>query len=377
MTLEQRGVAGTVAPGYERVRDAFAETLSMREPGTGSAFAAVVDTQLVVDLWGGEANPAGTPWQEDTVCVIFSGTKGVVATALLVLVDQGWMRLTDRVCDHWPAFAGGGKTDVTVAQLASHAGGLPYMTEAMGAADLSDIEALAESLARQSPVVEVGTPTYHAITWGWLCDGLIRHVDGRSAAVLVRDELAIRHGLDLRIGLDGDAAAATRMARLRRSAGYRPSAFAVDEPDPRLQLVYAAPWEAIESDIWLEQPVPAANGIATARAMATMYGALVTGTVVGLDVLTRGVTVTAEGHDPLTGRHLRFGPTGYELWGTPSRLGPSQDAFGHTGSGGSSHGAWPAYRCGFSYVTSELRAEADDARAELLLEALHAAVRSG
>jgi hypothetical protein len=70
---------------------------------------------------------------------------------------------------------------------------------------------------------------------------------------------------------------------------------------------------------------------------------------------------------------LRFGPTGYELAGTPSALGPAADAFGHTGAGGSSHGAWPSLRTGFSYVTAELRREDEDERARTLLAALHEA----
>ena len=79
------------------------------------------------------------------------------------------------------------------------------------------------------------------------------------------------------------------------------------------------------------------------------------------------------GDDPLSGRPLRFG-AGFELAGTPSELGPADDAFGHTGSGGSSHGAWPALRTGFSFVMRELRPEPGDDRAHRLLAALHAAV---
>ena len=81
----------------------------------------------------------------------------------------------------------------------------------------------------------------------------------------------------------------------------------------------------------------------------------------------------AVGDDPLTGRPLRFGPTGFELAGTPSELGPAADAFGHTGAGGSSHGAWPAAATGFSFVTAELRTEEGDGRAAALLAALHEA----
>jgi CubicO group peptidase (beta-lactamase class C family) len=374
MTAAGEAVTGTVVSGYERLGGVFAEIVASQAPATGAAFAASVDGRVVADLWGGAVNAAGSPWQEDTLCVVFSGTKGIVATALLVLVDEGQLLLSDRVCHHWPEFADAGKADITVAQLGSHSAGLPYVTEALSSAEQSDPAVLAAALARQAPVMPVGVPSYHAFTYGWLCDGLIRRVTGMGAADLVRDRLAARHSLDLRIGLANEPAAAGRLARLTRAPGYQPSALAAEDPDPRVRLVYATPFN-IESEEWLTIPAPAVNGIATARAMAAMYGALLAGTIVGLDTLARGLETAAAGDDPLSGRPLRFGATGFELWGTPSRLGPSQDAFGHTGAGGSTHGAWPQLRTGFSFVTSELRTEAEDDRAERLLDALHAAVR--
>jgi hypothetical protein len=83
------GPHGSVAAGYEAVAEAFAE--NVRERGeVGAAFAAVVDGAMVVDLWGGFADAARTrPWERDTVCGVFSGTKGLVATCLVVLVDRG------------------------------------------------------------------------------------------------------------------------------------------------------------------------------------------------------------------------------------------------------------------------------------------------
>ena len=369
-----QAVSGTVAPGYELLHEEFADVVASQSPATGAAFAATVDGRVVADLWGGAVNAAGSPWQQDTLCVVLSGTKGIVATALLVLVDEGRMLLTDRVSDHWPAFADGGKSDITVAQLGSHAAGLPYVTEALSSAEQSDPAVLADALARQTPVVPVGVPSYHAITWGWLCDGLIRHVASMGTAELVRDRLAVRHGLDLRISLADEPDTAGRLARLQRAPAYQPSALASEDPDPRLDFVYATPFN-LESEQSLSIPAPAVNGIATARAMAAMYSAVLAGTIVGLDTLVRGIETAAEGDDPLTGRPLRFGATGYELWEASSRLGPSQDAFGHTGSGGSTHGAWPQHRAGFSFATSELRARRADDRAERLLDALHAAVR--
>jgi len=366
-------VAGTVAPGFEPVREAFAGVVASQHADTGAALAATKHGRLVVDLWGGRAGGSGMPWQEDTLCVLFSGTKGLVATAILWLAEQRRMRLNDRVSDHWPEFADNGKADITVAELCAHAAGLPYINQPVDAGELRNPVRLATLLALQGPVAEVGRPCYHAVTFGWLTDALSRRVYGAPVAQLVDEVLAVPHRLDVRIGLNGDAAAAGRLARLRRADNYQLSALTDPDHDPRLDLVYGNPpiMSGIENGSWLEAPVPAANGLATARAMAELYGAVVTGLVAGAGSLAEALRPASEGSDPLSGRPLRFGPTGYELQGTPSRLGPAADAFGHTGAGGSTHGGWPGLRAGFSFVTSELRQELDDGRAERLLGVLH------
>ncbi len=365
-------VSGTVEPGFEGVRAAFE-----RNAETGGAFAAMVGGELVVDLWGGIADPAtGRPWSERTCAVVFSGTKGIVATALLLLAGRGRLDLGARVADVWREFAAAGKGDVTIAQLLSHCGGVPGLSVPFA---LGDPRAMARALAAEAPIVPIGSPSYHAFTYGWLAGELIARVDGRSAGVFVRDELARPLGdLDLRIGLAPDDPLAAERAQLRVGASFQLGAFSVAEPDPRLELVYGS--SRVTPDVWndpavLALGVPAAGGVATARALATLYGRLVAdGGPVDAPTLELGRRPAGVGDDPLTGRPLRFGPTGYELAGTPSALGPAADGFGHTGAGGSSHGGWPSLGAGFSYVTAELRSEEGDERARSLLAALHDAL---
>ncbi len=115
---------GFVAPGYELVHEAFTDDLDAR--ADSGAFAAMVDGELVVDLWGGLADPeSGREWEAGTAAVIFSGTKGIMATALMLLVDRGALDLDATVASYWPEFAAGGKQAITVRQLGSHAAGLP------------------------------------------------------------------------------------------------------------------------------------------------------------------------------------------------------------------------------------------------------------
>jgi len=363
-----RGAGGAAAPGYEGVRDAFAEVVGA---APGSALAAYVDGALVVDLWAGEG------WGADTATVLYSGTKGVAATALLLLADRGAIDLAAPVARLWPEFAAAGKGETTVAELLAHAAGLPAVERRLERADLADPAAIEAGLAAQAPMLPRGTPTYHALTWGWLADGLVWRAAGASIGAVVRELLADPLGLDLRIGLAAGDGIQARLARPRPAPGYRLSAFMTVDPDPRLERVYANP--PVAMDAWCEPDlarieVAAVNGIATARAMAAMYGRLVSGGLVSADAVRRGREQACAGADGLTGRPLRYGPTGYELAGTPSQLGPADDAFGHTGAGGGSHGAWPSLRTGFSFLTADLRSQDADPRAATVLRALHAAV---
>jgi CubicO group peptidase (beta-lactamase class C family) len=369
--------AGAVAPGFEGVRTAFERNLA--EHGeTGGAFAAMVDGRFVADLWGGLADPAtGRLWGERTPAVIFSGTKGVMATALLLLVERGALDLDARVADVWPEFAAAGKAEITVAQLLSHCGGVPGVAAPYA---FDQPRAIARLLAAQAPIVPVGAPSYHALTYGWLAGELIHRVDGRDPGTFVRDEIALPlGGLDLRIGLAAGDELAGERAVLRQAPDFKLGAFSVAEPDPRLELVYGSTRDL--PAFWndpsvLALGIPAVGCVATARAIATLYGRIVAGALLAPATLALGRRAEAVGDDPLTGRALCFGPTGYEVAGTLSALGPAGDAFGHTGAGGSSHGGWPAQRTGWSYVTAELRSDSDDVRACTLLTALHEALEA-
>lgn len=372
-------VSGTVAPGFEPVLDAFTELFAAGRE-TGAAFAAHVDGERVVDLWGGVADDrTGAAWTGDTVCVMFSGTKGVVALALLMLVDRGLLDLDAKVTQYWPEFGAAGKEHITVSMLAAHAGGLPGVELPDAIVDLGDQEHIASLLAAQASMVPAGRPSYHAMTYGWLCAELVRRTDGRSIGRFVADEIATPMGLDLRIGMSSSDPLASRVAHLRASPDYQLSAFLVPDPDPRLSNVYGlvrTSMSGYDDPAILAIELPAANGVASARAMASLYGRLSQhgGGLVSPEALQHGLKEASAGDDPLSGRQLRFGATGFELNPNPSALGPPPDAFGHTGAGGSSHGAWRSLHTGFSYSTCLLRPENADGRARILLRSLHGVV---
>ncbi|XP_071851272.1 beta-lactamase domain-containing protein 2-like [Apostichopus japonicus] len=116
-------IFGTVAPGFEEVRDVFRQNYEegWDKRDAGSAFSVYKDGEKVVDLWAGYADAeAKRLWREDTMTVIFSTTKGLTAVCLAMLSDRGLLDFKKTVAHYWPEFAQNGKERITVEQLLEH-----------------------------------------------------------------------------------------------------------------------------------------------------------------------------------------------------------------------------------------------------------------
>jgi CubicO group peptidase (beta-lactamase class C family) len=337
----------TVAAGFEPVAGAF----------EGGFFAASIDGELVVDL--GEGSDLVT---------IFSGTKGLVAVCLLKLIEEGRLRLDEPLTAYWPGFANG---DVLVRHVVSHTAGLPGLVPAPALEELLDDELMERRVAVQQPFWPAGERVaYHALTYGWLCGGLVRRIDGRSIGAFFADEVASPLGLELWIGLPADREA--RVAELVRAPGYGVSFEGDDTTLLEAQygpLLTDFPWN---EPAFHAAEIPAANAVGNARSLALLYGRL--DRILRPETLAIGRTELSRDLCAITRYPYAFG-VGFELQTELRTLGPPPGAFGHTGSGGSSHGAWPEERVGFSYVPTELRSFDDDGRARRILDALHACIR--
>ena len=101
---------GSVAEGFEDVRAEF-ERNFLERGEIGAAVAAYWRGERVVDLWGGRRTPDGhEPWNEDTMVVVNSTTKGLAAMTIAVANSRGWIDYDARVADYWPEFAQNGKS---------------------------------------------------------------------------------------------------------------------------------------------------------------------------------------------------------------------------------------------------------------------------
>ena len=380
---------GFVAPGFEGVAEAFARNVGVGGEA-GGAFAAVLDGELVVDVWGGVADRArGVAWSGDTLSMVFSGTKGLVATCMLLLVERGKLDLDAPVAQYWPEFAAHGKDAILVRHVLSHQAGMPGVVTPVTSEEARDDGRMARLLAAQAPIAPPGAiVTYHVLTYGWLCGELVRRVDGRSIGRFLREEVAEPLGLDVWIGLP--EAQESRVAVLEQTAGFGteeeapPPAggqdalsererilWSIDNPSGSLAVANSRAERAAE--------VPAANGLATARALARLYGCLARGGEIDGVRLLRPATAAlagrciARGHDPYHDRPIAYA-AGFHL-NPDGGLGPRDDAYGHCGAGGSTHGCWPGLRTGFSFTTNLLDGPVKP-RGPALLAALHDAVRA-
>jgi CubicO group peptidase (beta-lactamase class C family) len=366
-------VRGSVAPGFEPVRDAFQRVID--DAVGGAAFSVYRRGVPLVWLCGGRADPgAGAPWRPDTLVVLFSGTKGIAATVAAMLMAHGLLDPDRPVCEYWPEFGAAGKRGVRVHHVLAHSAGLPYVDPEPP--DRLDNAANAAALAAQAPLWPPGERVaYHALTYGYLVAELGRRVTGRSIGTLVREVLARPHGLDLHLGaapeLDG------RLARVAAAPDYRISTFLTD-PSRRatVQRIYGpVPFDELANSVdFRRAQLAAASAVGTADSMARLYDLIAAGAVLDPERLRTATRTWSEGLDAINDRPVRFG-LGYELDDPIGTYGPAaatrrRGAFGHSGAGGGRHGAWPEHGLGFSFTTNELRSEDTDSRANTLLDAL-------
>jgi CubicO group peptidase (beta-lactamase class C family) len=211
-------VSRHVKPGFEAVRAAFAENFKRRRE-LGAACCIYHRGEKVVDLCGGIRDKAtGVPWEEDTMVLVYSTTKGVAGLAMALAHSRGPFDYDEHVSTYWPEFAQNGKRQITIRQLLSHQAGLYVLDERLDASLVKDLDRLAVVLARQKPAWPPGTrQAYHGITLGFYESELMRRVDPthQSLGQFFQEEIATPLRLDFYIRLPEDIPN-SRLARLER-----------------------------------------------------------------------------------------------------------------------------------------------------------------
>ena len=159
----------------------------------GGAFLLARRGKIAAARAVGQSEPQqGRPAQTDDIFCLFSTTKPITATMLLMKVDQGEVRLFDKVADYIPEFAVHGKSGVSVAQVMTHTAGFPNMAMDWPMSQWDDWDATIARICAQPLEFEPGKAVhYHALTGSWILAEIARRVDGgtRSFAQMCEEDL--------------------------------------------------------------------------------------------------------------------------------------------------------------------------------------------
>jgi CubicO group peptidase (beta-lactamase class C family) len=315
-----------------------------RYPGAQIAIAR--HGRLAVFRTFGDAriDPTRVPATDETLWLLYSQTKVVLTAVIWQLVDRGALSFADRIADHLPEFARGGKGDITVFQLLTHQAGFPNAL--VPPTTWGDHELLRDVVCRFELEWAPGTRIqYHGGSAHWTAAVLIETLTGRDYRDVLRSDLLDPLGLtDIRVGLPIDLQ--SRCADMHR----------VD--DGRL-----VPMPENNSTLFRAAGVPGAGGYATAAAVTAFYQMVLAGGALnGVRVLSRRVIEyattnhTEERVDDYNRMpmHRGIGPHVRGLTPTIRGLGTiaSPSTFGHGGVGSSYSWGDPDSGVSFTYLTN-------------------------
>ena len=69
----------------------------------GASAFVTLDGAPVVDIWAGDADDDGTPWERDTIVNVYSTTKTMAPLCVLMLADRGEVDLHAPVATSGPS----------------------------------------------------------------------------------------------------------------------------------------------------------------------------------------------------------------------------------------------------------------------------------
>ena len=351
-------VKGYCEPKFDSVAREFSSLWDDIE--IGASLAIYVDGKAVVDLWGGFTDAQRSKiWQRDTLVNIYSATKGIIALTIAHLVDDGKLCYSTPVSDYWPEFGAERKFNITLDQVISHQAGLFNFEPEATVESLYDWQQMIFNLAAQKPHWQPGTAFgYHAITWGYLIGEIIRRVTGQMPGRYVRDNISNPLQADIYLGLEQKEVdrCATMIGpnRARRPLANikSPARNEFISTDPMI-----APYKHVSSDAFRKAQIPASNGHASALGLARCYNAALDGFLINSEVLDLARTELTEGEvDRVLGQVIRRA-RGFILNCKACFFGPSQHAFGHSGTGGSIAFGDPENNVAFAYVMNQLHVD--------------------
>jgi len=369
--VSEASIGGSCAPEFDKVRAAFTQNFAERDE-VGAAVAVWVEGELVVNLWGGWSDAArATPWRQNTLASVFSGSKGLTSTCVHLLADRGEIDLHAPVAAYWPEFGQSGKESITVATVMGHRSGVIGPRTRMTPREACDWDRVCEKLAEAEPWWEPGTAQgYHMVTFGFILGEVVRRVTGRTIGQFLRTEIAEPLGIDVHLGLPAHehhrCAEMVNKPHIRDvlAAGQAPGHPTSLSEHPMAGLSVAlgfVPDDELGSDaidVWRSVEFPSTNAHVSALGMATFYNAMAQEKLLSRDQMEL-CRVSQGGYEVDVVLGPRVADHG---WGLGYMLnqrrvaGPNPKIFGHGGSGGSFAFVDLEHRIGYSYVMNQFDA---------------------
>jgi len=335
----------------------------------GAAVSVWRNGKSVLELHGGFRDSARQiPWTANTIVLLWSATKGLGSACLLHLLQERQIELTRRVAEFWSEFAQGGKSEITIAQLLSHQAGLCVLEESV---DVTDYPAVIGALEKQKPLWPPGTAHgYHARTFGFLVDELVRRIAEISLSEYWRKVFADPLNLDIWIGLpDFEQERVATIYAAKAGGAAAPAEFYRDlaTPGTLARKAFTSPRglhavSAMNSKENRALSIVSFGGIGSATSLAKFYAMLANGGELDArryfvpETIAQMTTTLASGPD----RIFQI-PTAFSAGfmkdppeATRRIFGPSRLAFGHPGAGGSHAFADPEQGISFAYVMNQM-----------------------
>jgi CubicO group peptidase (beta-lactamase class C family) len=376
-------IGGHVETGFAPVADAFRAGFS--SDAMGAALCVYQHGRPVIDLWGGLADArCGRPWGADTLSMIFSCTKGLMSILAAQLVAEKRLDYDAPVASFWLEFAAAGKWETRVRHLLDHQAGLSALRASLTLDDLLDWDGMVARLAAEPPLWRPGAGySYHALTHGWLVGEVIRRITQTPVSEAFRKMIADPLGADAWIGLPSREN--SRVTHLEIGETLAAQTAAPRPPDQSewvdraitmgdaLPLTLVTPEGGFNDPRLWAAAIPAAGGIATARALARIWSAAVWSTD-GVRLLDPQIVGQATA-EQTSGPPFFAVPPPWPRWGMgflldcETRRWLTPAGFGHDGAGGQATFAEPELGIGFAYLTN-LMEGAGDARASMVIDAL-------
>ena len=304
------------------------------------------------------------PWDSQTIAPIYSATKGPAASVLLMLLDENGLTPESRVCQVWENFP---DDQATFAELMSHQCGLAALD---GNVSIYDFDSVIGAIENQEPNWDLGDAHgYHPRTFGFLLDKPVRILTGKSLGEIWREKIATPLGLDLWIGLPESEH--HRVATLypgKADKAELESGFykEFNQPESLVRKAFSSPkglhgvHEMNTPKAW-QAALPAMGGVASANALAKFYQACIGQIECFSDDVREWMQDSQVMGDDLilcTPTHFTCGFQKDPLDGDGNKIrghyGPSKNAFGHPGAGGSHAFGDPENGISFGYTMNQM-----------------------